>query len=158
MENGLFVLKLLYFLIKLIYLKRLYENVKLTLCFEEWNGPNYDDLYNKKSMIISYFMRKYAQRIEMKIYHLIEDYTMMDQDEDKDKKEDKQEMEEWFTTCYKSACDHIKNSYLNVVENKHKTIFTFFLNGVDADDVKHVLFEVQENVLSSNLRRAPTLW
>ena len=153
-----------------LFKERLYENLKLSLCFNQWNGPNYDDLNDKRSMIITYFIRtcivkkKQPSNI-MDIYHLIEDYSVIgnnddtkDNDDNDDEKHDEKEMEEWFSNCYDKSCDFIMNEYLKVVMNKNKTIFTHFVCGVDKDDIKHVLFDVQQNVLRSNLRRAPTLW
>merc|ERR1712157_365217 len=128
-------------------------NIKLNVCFkEEWNGPNYDyDINGRKNKIISYFLRESnVINVDRKIYHQIASYTDLIDDDD--------ENDEWFLNCYHKSCDFIRAQYLKCCTNKKKTIFTHIINGVDKDDVKHVLFQVQQSILASNLRRAPTLW
>ncbi|ETO24947.1 hypothetical protein RFI_12203 [Reticulomyxa filosa] len=58
-----------------------------------------------------------------------------------------------FHSCYQVASKFILDQYLDINEDKEKTIFTHFTCATDSNSIETVFWDVQNIVIKANLRR-----
>eukprot|EP01084_Bolivina_argentea_P248995 416645_1 len=142
-----------------LFRKRLRNGIALSVCFEEkfgtkWDGPNFPDYeYNKNiQIIVSRWMRIIEVEnkcfIPQDIGNLVTQFCRKDVEI-----MDHEELEEYFDECYRSTLQFIQDMYIAQNQWQNRVVFCHVTQATDIECIEKVIWDVQNIIVRSSLRR-----